>query len=418
MAGGCCGLDFGTSNSTVGVMKGEKPALVGLEDDFATLPSAIFYNYDDEKTYFGRAALEDYIGGAEGRLMRSLKSVLGTSLMAETTQLKGRRVAFSDVIRDFVIHLKKTAEARLGTALTAVMVGRPARFVDDDPVADAEAQTQLEAIVRNAGFKQIEFQFEPIAAAFEYELSGGAREELALIVDIGGGTADFSVIRTGADPAKNDRSGDILATYGVHVGGTDIDRIVALEKIMPLLGYHTRLKGRGLPAPSWIFNDLATWHRINGLYVHALRRDVKQMVIEAEKPDLLRRLAEVLEHKKGHYLLAGAETMKVALTDREHTALQLVIGAESFSVAIDRGAFAAMLAAWLEKISAAIAQTLALAVVTASDISSVFLTGGTTLSPPVRDLMPRLFEGAEIVVGDSLGSVGLGLTLAAARRFR
>jgi hypothetical chaperone protein len=419
MRQGSCGLDFGTSNSTLGVMKDGKPALVALEDGQPTLPSAIFYNYEDEKTYFGREALQEYIGGAEGRLMRSLKSVLGTSLINETTQLKKRRIAFPDIIAEFVSHLKRIAEARIGTALTHVIVGRPAHFVDDDPIADAQAQEQLEAIIRSTGFREIEFQYEPIAAAFEYEMTAGPSNELALIVDIGGGTADFSIIRTGGYRANDkDRSQDILATYGVHVGGTDIDRILAVEKIMPLLGYRTRLKGQGLPAPSWIYNDLATWHRINMLYTHTLRTQVKQMILEAEKPELLKRLLNVLEHKKGHYLLGCAEAMKVALTDRTEARMPLDIGAEIFSLDLEQTQFAEMLAGWLDAISAAIAKTLDLAAVPVTGVSAVFLTGGTTLSPAVRERVKAMFGNARLVVGDSLGSVGLGLTLAAARRFQ
>ncbi len=413
-----CGLDFGTSNSTLGVMHANKPSLVQLEGDYPNLPSAIFFNYDDEQTYFGREALEEYIGGVDGRLMRSLKSVLGTSLMNETTQLKRRRVGFADIIAEFVFHLKKTAEAKTGTTLSQVVVGRPAHFVDDDDAADDEAQNQLEAIIKSAGFAEVQFQFEPIAAAFDYEMTAGSHKELAFIVDIGGGTADFSVIRTGGDRANSDRSDDILATYGVHVGGTDIDRILAVEKIMPLLGYHSKLKGKGLPAPSWLFNDLATWHRINALYSHALRTQVKQMMLEAEQPLLLKRLANVLENKKGHYLLNCAETMKVDLTDAERAHQEFDIGAEDFSIDVDRTEFAAMLESWLAAISGAVTKTLALAAVPITDIATVFLTGGTTLSPPVRELLQQRFNTSQIVIGDSLGSVGLGLTLAASRRFR
>ena len=420
MKHGACGLDFGTSNSTLGIMKDGKPSLVSLEDDQPTLPSAIFYNYDDEKTYFGRDALAEYIGGAEGRLMRSLKSVLGTTLMNETTQLKKRRIAFPDIIREFVAHLKKTAEAKAGTPLTHVVVGRPAHFVDDDPEADAQAQSQLEEIIRKTGFTDIEFQFEPIAAAFEYEMTAEPRNELALIVDIGGGTADFSIIRTGSGRANHpDRSDDILATYGVHVGGTDIDRILALDKIMPLLGYLTRLKGKQrLPVPSWIYSDLATWHRINLLYSHTLRTQVAQMILEAEKPDLLKRLANVLQHKKGHYLRGCAEAMTVALRDHETTTMDLDIGADGFPIEIARIDFATMLTPWLDAISSAMTKTLALGGVEAEDIHAVFLTGGTSLSLPVRQRVQQMFAGARMVTGDSLGSVGLGLTLAAARRFQ
>jgi hypothetical chaperone protein len=411
-----CGLDFGTSNSTLGIMQGNRASLVRLDDQVA-VPSAIFYNYDDDKTYFGTRALEQYVGGTEGRLMRSLKSVLGTSLMSESTQLKKRRAAFSEIIGTFLSHLKKAAETQLGTVLDRVVVGRPVRFVDDDTDADKKAQEQLEAIVRSIGFQAVEFQYEPIAAAYEYELSDAHREGIVLVIDIGGGTADFSILQS-RPATERDRSGDILATHGIHLGGTDVDRLVALDKIMPLLGYRSLLRDGGLPAPSWIFNDLATWHRVNSLYTHPLRRQIVQMIEEAEPPDLLERLLDVIDHRKGHYLLGCAEAMKVELTSRDRAAALLEIGAERLPAAITRAAFAALLRPWLQATSDAVAETLRRAQLHATEVRSVFLTGGTTLSPPVRALVQKMFGQAAIVAGDSLGSVGLGLAIDASRRFR
>jgi hypothetical chaperone protein len=410
-----CGLDFGTSNSTIGIMQGNRAALLRLDDQVA-VPSAIFYNYDDGQTYFGTRALEQYVAGTDGRLMRSLKSVLGTSLMGETTQLKDRRAAFADIMGAFLAHLKKAAEAQLGAPLDRVVVGRPVRFVDDDAAADAKAQEQLEAIVRKVGFTEVAFQYEPIAAAYEYELSDAHREGIALVIDIGGGTADFSILHSRA-AAQRDRAGDILGTHGVHVGGTDIDRLVALEKIMPLLGYRSTLTEGGLPAPSWIFSDLATWHRVNTLYTYAMRRQITQMIEEADPPDLLERLLDVIEHRKGHYLLASAEAMKVALTANAQANAVLDIGDERLATTLTRAAFAKILAPWLKAIGDAIAETLRAAQMKPGAIQSVFLTGGTTLSPPVQALVQKMFADAAIVTGDSLGSVGLGLAIDASRRF-
>src|SRR5690606_23202398 len=123
---------------------------------------------------------------------------------------------------------------------TRVVMGRPVQFVDDDPVADREAQGQLEAAVRAQGFSEIAFQFEPIAAALDYERQVTA-ERLALIVDLGGGTSDFTIIRVGPERARKvDRADDILATAGVHIGGTDFDRLLSMSRVMPELGLGSR----------------------------------------------------------------------------------------------------------------------------------------------------------------------------------
>ena len=117
------------------------------------------------------------------------------------------------------------------------MLGRPVFFVDDDPARDAQAEAALRSAARRAGFREIEFQFEPIAAAFDYE-QGVRREEKVLVADIGGGTSDFSIVRVGPLlAAKVERKDDILANHGVHIAGTDFDRRVELASILPLLGY-------------------------------------------------------------------------------------------------------------------------------------------------------------------------------------
>src|SRR5690606_781085 len=215
-----CGLDFGTSNSTLSFIAPDgQPSLVPLEGAQATIPSVLFFGFEDDSLHFGRAAVAEYVTGAEGRLMRSLKSVLGTSLYADTTRIKAKRLGFGEIIGTFVGEVKRRAEAQLGGELTDVVMGRPVQFVDDDPVADAEAQGQLEAAVRAQGFRNILFQFEPIAAALDYERHV-TDEKLALIVDLGGGTSDFSLVRVAPERAgAADRSGDILATNGVHIGG-------------------------------------------------------------------------------------------------------------------------------------------------------------------------------------------------------
>src|SRR6185369_16501097 len=150
------------------------------------------------RVLFGNEAVTAYIGQTEGRLMRALKSILGSPLIDEETVLGGRKVPLRQVVEIFVRHLKLKAEAFAGREITAVVHGRPVRFVDDDDKADARAQDVLEAIARRAGFRDVAFVYEPIAAAHHYEQTVQS-EELALIADIGGGTSDFSVIRIGPD---------------------------------------------------------------------------------------------------------------------------------------------------------------------------------------------------------------------------
>ena len=212
------GIDFGTSNSTVGWWRPDVEPLIALEDDKFTLPSVVFFNTEERRPAYGRQALHEYLDGYEGRLMRSLKSLLGSPLLKSETTVLGSALPFKDLLGLFIGQLKQRAEAAAGREFEQVVLGRPVFFVDDDPEADQEAQNTLVAVAQKLGFKDVSFQFEPIAAAFDYE-RGIEREELVLIVDIGGGTSDFSLVRLSPERREvAERQGDILATGTNHRG--------------------------------------------------------------------------------------------------------------------------------------------------------------------------------------------------------
>src|ERR1700735_3542983 len=231
-----CGLDFGTSNTTLGTIEGHTPVLAALETGETTIPSAIFYEVDGA-VLIGRKAVEAYVEGAPGRLMRSLKSVLGTSLIEETTRLGRERTSFRDVIAYYLGAVKRRAEQAAGRELRDVVHGRPVHFVDNAPDADHRAEQALREIAREIGFDEVTFQFEPIAAALDYERQISA-EQVALIADIGGGTSDFSIVRLGPRRhGKADRAADILANDGVRIGGTDFDQKLSLGVGLPVFGF-------------------------------------------------------------------------------------------------------------------------------------------------------------------------------------
>src|SRR5688500_4909157 len=180
-----CGLDFGTSNTTLGISYADGPRLVSLEDDEVTIPSAVFFSPKSE-VLIGRAAIHAYVDGVSGRLMRGLKSVLGSSLVNEQTQVGRYRLPFQEVIARYLGAVKMRAERQTGRELTRVVHGRPVHFVDGDPNADRRAEDTLRDIAHTIGFREVSFQFEPIAAALDYERQIQS-EEIALIADIGGG---------------------------------------------------------------------------------------------------------------------------------------------------------------------------------------------------------------------------------------
>lgn len=411
------GIDFGTSNSTVGVIRNGQARLVALEGEQPTLPSAVFFNFEDGYTYFGRRAIADYTDAIEGRLMRSLKSVLGSSLAHEETRIKARQIGFIDIVGMFVGHLKKRLEEDAGAPVESVVLGRPVQFVDDDAEADAKAQGELEKAARAQGFKHIAFQFEPIAAALDYE-QGVAREELALIVDMGGGTSDFSIVRVSPQRARSgERKDDILANRGVHIGGTDFDRLLSIAHVMPKLGYLSPTKDGKRNLPASYFIDLATWQRINLVYTAKAMTDLRQIRFEASRADLVERFIHIVEHRYGHALAGLVERAKIELTDQASADVTVALPDVHFAAEITRTGLEETIAADIERVSATVRLTITDAGVKASDITAVFLTGGSTAIPLARREILSLVPQAAVIEGDMFGSVGLGLALDAKRKF-
>ena len=335
-----CGLDFGTSNSTVGWLPGSSlqpgsQSLLVLEDGKATLPSVVFFNADDEQVSYGRAALADYLEGYEGRLMRSLKSLLGTSLIDGQTEVAGRALPFKALLGQFIGEVKRRAERQAGREFSSAVFGRPVFFIDDDVDADRRAQDTLEEVARSVGFREISFQYEPIAAAFDYE-SQIDREELVLIADIGGGTSDFSLVRLGPGRAgRIERRDDILANGGVHIGGTDFDKYLSLASVMPLLGYgSSMLSGAAIPS-SYYFN-LATWHTINQAYTRKSIAQLADLARDAREPAKLARLQNLIDERAGHWLAMQVENAKIGLSGSPTVTLELDRLSPSESLQIGR----------------------------------------------------------------------------------
>ena len=413
-----CGLDFGTSNTTLGVGDADGGfRLLALDGERTTLPTALFFDFEADAVTIGQAAVDSYVSGVEGRLMRSIKSMLGTDLIDADTALRKGRISFRAVIGTFLDTVKKRAEATLGAELGDVVVGRPVHFVDGDAAGDAAAEETLGAIARSAGFRNVSFQFEPIAAALDYEqqVSG---EELALIADIGGGTSDFSVVRIGPERrGKADRAEDILANDGIRVGGTDFDRDLNLATAMPELGHGSAMKRAGLLAPKSLYFDLATWSKINFLYTNKAMAELERLQRDSAAPDKIARLIGVVEHRQGHALAMAVERAKIALSDHDHTRLTLDWGDGALSLPVDVAGLNRATGALAARIGARIRDCLADAGVGADRIDAVFLTGGSTLLPQVRAAILAEAPGARVVEGNIFGSVGLGLTVEAQRRY-
>jgi hypothetical chaperone protein len=411
-----CGVDFGTSNSTVGWARPGQAALLSLEDGKPTLPSAVFFNADDDTVHYGRAALAEYLEGYEGRLMRSLKSLLGTSLIEGQTEVAGRALPFRMLLTQFIGELKRRAEREAGRSFRHAVFGRPVFFVDGDPNADRLAEDTLAGIASAIGFEEIGFQYEPIAAAFDYESRIG-REELVLVADIGGGTSDFSLVRLSPERASQiERGDDILANGGVHIGGTDFDKYLSLAAVMPLLGYGSMLLS-GAQVPSSYYYNLATWHTINQAYTRKSVAQLEELVRDAAEPAKLQRLRRLVDDRAGHWLALRVEEAKIGLSEAETVEMDLDRLEPVAALPVSRAQFDTAAAELVESVASTVAQLLRDAMIQPGQVDTIFFTGGSSGVAALRERIAALLPTARKVEGDLFGSIGSGLALDAARRF-
>jgi hypothetical chaperone protein len=418
-----CAIDFGTSNSAIALPAASGVRLVELEPGQRTMPTAVFYNvegldpHEEPHRHYGRAAIATYVEGHEGRLMRSMKSILGSTLADQATEVgAGRSVRYLDVVSGYLRHLKTMAEREAGRPLERAVLGRPVFFVDGEPDRDAAAQSALAAAAHDVGFRELSFQYEPIAAALDFETTVD-REQLVLVADIGGGTSDFSLVRVG--PARRqrvERKDDILGNHGVHIAGTDFDRHIELAAVLPACGYRGR-GPTGREVPSKVYFDLATWHLINTVYAPARVSELRRMKSFYADVGQHQRLMAVIDQRLGHALIARAEGAKIAVAEGGQTVIDLGLIEAGLRASIDEAQAVSALDADLDRIVQAADDTLSQAGVPRARIDALYFTGGSTGFRPLADRIAARFPDAQIMRGDRFSSVAQGLGVHARRVF-
>ncbi|MBT0569747.1 Hsp70 family protein [Curvibacter sp. CHRR-16] len=400
------GIDFGTSNTAAAYIDASGALqVIQLDGAKAEMPTALFFDTENHQVLFGSQAMQAYLAGTEGRLLRSLKSLLGSALMNEYTAVGERSLRYFDIVVLFFKELKRRCEAQAGHPFHHVVLGRPVHFVDDSAERDALAQDTLGQAAQEAGFTHIRYQLEPIAAALDY----GQRistDTTVLVVDIGGGTSDFTVMRLHA--GQSSESAHVLATTGVHIGGTDFDRLLDLATVMPHLGYkHVGTGGRIVP--SSVFFDLSTWHLIHQAYTRKALHFAKELWTDYSDQTLHHRLMTALECQYGHRMLASVEAAKIACSiSGQPSAVDLAyLDATLPTTRIDAPGMEEALHASLQQVVQCAQQCISAAGLQAVDV--VYLTGGSsalrTLITTLRQAMPQ----ATLVEGNRFGGVAAGL---------
>lgn len=402
-------IDFGTSNSAVAVLEAGAPRRLAIQAGSDTLPTAVFFPADRGAMRIGDAAAEALIAGEPGRYMRALKSVLGAPLLHEQRLVGGRRRTLAEIVAAFLAELRARAEAATGRSQRRALSGRPVRFHSDDPARDAQAEADLRACYLAAGFEEVAFLAEPEAAALACH-GLGAPGEAGLVVDIGGGTSDFSVFRVEGGAVR------ILASHGLRLGGTDFDHEVSMVHAMPLLGLGGQLRremGPGLlPASKAIYVDLATWAKIPFLYAPQTRREAADMARLAVEPARMGRLATVLEEELGHELAFAVERGKIAANAGESAGIAMGFIERGLAAAVTPASLDAALRGYGEALRAAAEETLARAGLGPERIGSVILVGGSSLMRLVTEMARGLCPGAAVHRSEAFTAVVDGLALA------
>jgi hypothetical chaperone protein len=413
------GLDFGTTNSAIAIVDDHGAARV------VPLPTPSGHAVSHWRTVLcfepagdrepmqvsaGAAAIARY-GESEGvaRLLQSIKSHLASASFTDT-HIFGRRFRIEDLVATYLRALRGAAPFDLGTR---VVVGRPVRYWGaEEPADDDRAVARMRTALAAAGFDDVTFAFEPVAAAHAY----AARldhDELVLIADFGGGTSDFSIVEVG--PRRGAR---VLATSGVALAGDAFDARIIDAVVAPALGkgssYRVEMSGDA-PVPSWIYNRLRRWHHLSLLKSVDTVRLLERIADGAIDRDGIGRLVRIIEDDLGLPLHASVEAGKLALTQASAARFDFARPDVQITAPLERSAFDTWIGPELAAIDHAIDVVLADAGLDATQIDRAFATGGSSLVPAVQANLAARFGAQRLVGGEELTSVAAGLAAMAAR---
>jgi hypothetical chaperone protein len=407
------GIDFGTSNSLAALAENNQIEFVNYPDGNISNPTILYFPEKSKQFYIGNEAVERYLtnleeSGTSGRLMLSIKTLLPDAKFDYTSVVGFGRLTAADLAAKFISVLKQMAEQQFSQQFDGVVLGRPVEFSE-------LAVKRLEDAARTAGFKEVVFWLEPVAAAMAYEITS-TREELVCVVDIGGGTSDVCVIETSPSHSLSpDRLNDIKAVGGVNEAGDEMDSKIMKYKLAPKFGDGSTFTslGKTLPFPAHIINKLSKWHRINLLNNQGDKEIIKTILPYSDRPENIERLLNLIEHHHGFRLFRSIDAAKKHLSENSRAAVEF--SPLDLNEKITLTEFERLIAATASKIENSISEVLKKAAVEPKDITHVILTGGTSQVPVISRSVVKMFGAEKILRPDYFASVATGLGYVAAR---
>lgn len=358
-----------------------------------------------EDVRFGEDALEAYLDDPEYTYyIKSPKSFLGTTGLRE-----GQLVFFEDLVCAMMANVKRNVESALDQAVSQAVIGRPINFHRlGGEASNHQAEKILKRAASRAGFSEVVFQFEPVAAGLDYEATLSA-EQNVLVVDVGGGTTDCSLIRMGPAYFNNvERSETLLAHSGKMVGGNDIDIAIAFQRFMPEFGKGSN-KLSGNQIPTSIYWDAIAINDVQAqkeFYSQENLRFLQELSREAVAPEKLERLIHVHKKTLGHSIVREAEKAKIVLSTKPYYAAEIDLLPEQLKIELRQDEIEEAITSPLRNIKSLVAEAVNLAGIT-PDV--VYITGGSAHSPVIRAAIQSVLPDTPFVSGDYFGSVSAGL---------
>jgi hypothetical chaperone protein len=374
------------------------------------------------KSWSGPTGIERYLHSDDkGRLIQSLKSFL-SSRSLKTTEIFGRHFKLEELIANILRDLRAHAEKQFGAPVRGAVVGRPVTFVGAESAEDNQYATErLKLAFEKAGFEQIAFEYEPVAAAYHYE-STLDHDELILIGDFGGGTSDFSLLRVGPSRASGNGAlggvlGGVLGNQGLPLAGDAFDAKIVRRLVSPALGAGSLLNSSGkmLPSPTWVYFKVERWHHLSFLKSRETLNMLRSVLAQAVEPEKIEALLYLIEHDLGYQLHRAVQQVKIGLSQRENEIFRFQDGDVTLEIPVQRSEFEDWIAEELAAIEQSVTELLSKTGIHAKDVDRVFLTGGSSFVPAVRRIFESRFGARKIRTGDEFTSVARGLALCGAR---
>jgi hypothetical chaperone protein len=417
------GLDFGTANSALSVNIDGKVHLLDIDKDNPvgmTLKSVLyFYNEDQERNiYAGHEAVQNYIDtGGDGRFLQSIKSFLPDATF-EKTEIYKKNYTIEELIALILKKIKQRGEEIIGSSVNDLIIGRPVVF-SEDKESDELAERRLIEAAKIAGFKNINLQLEPIAAALNFENSFKSNEEKKILVgDFGGGTSDFTILWSkGVNGHKYNRSKDVLATGGVCIGGDTFDSEIMWEKVAKYFGKDVKVKsimsGNWSGLSSFTMGKLRGWHLIPLLRAQKTMSYIKETKYLASNPDklLLQNLEDLINYNFGYLLFQSIEKSKCELSSSAESYIAFNDHGIDINDKITKFEFEEFIETKIEEIKNCVNSVLSQAGLTNKDIDLVSLTGGSSFIPIINKIFTETFGIEKINQSDAFTSVAYGLGL-------